>query len=203
MENPYPKGKKIQKDSDEILIGDVKKGNVDSYEELVGRYQDRIVQYTYRMLGDRELAEDITQETFLRVYTKAYTFKDGSVFSTWLYRIATNLSINQLRRRKIVTFLHIDKPYTTDKGDQIQMEFPGKEPGPDDLLLRSELNDRIQETINALPAKFRTVLVMRDIQGMTYEEMASVLDKPEGTIKSRVNRARNRFKELFRNYLAQ
>jgi len=190
-------------ESDESLIERTKNGDVDAYEELVHRYQHKIMHYISRMLGNRELAEDIAQETFLRVFSKAHTFKRGSVFSTWLYRIATNLSINQLRRKKIVSFLQLDKPYTTDKGDDIKIEFPDSNPGPDEDLLRREMRERIQATIDILPPKFKLVLVMRDIQGLSYEEIARILDKPEGTVKSRVNRARNKFKGLFSPYLEQ
>lgn len=196
-------GEKKTEESDESLIEHTKNGDVDAYELLVHRYQHKITHYVSRMLGSREAAEDISQETFFRVYTKAHTFKEGSVFSTWLYRIATNLSINQLRRKKIVSFLHMDKPFTTDKGDDMRIEFPDLNPGPDENLLQSEMREKIQQTIDALPPKFRTVLIMRDIQDLSYEEMAGILDKPEGTVKSRVNRARNKFKDLFSSYLEQ
>lgn len=191
-----------RKPTDEALMELVKAGDEPAFQELMTRYKNRIIGFVQRTVNSRELAEDIAQEAFLRVFTKAYTFRSDGVFSTWLYRIATNLAINELRRRRRVRFVSLQRPVRTGSGDEIALDMPDeKERGPAVAAERNELQREIARAVAELPVKYRVAFVLRDIQGHSYQKIAEVADVPLGTIKSRVNRARIRFRQLMQPYV--
>jgi RNA polymerase sigma-70 factor (ECF subfamily) len=182
-------------ESDEKLMLRVGKGEKGAFNEIVRRYSSRMVNLAYRITGDRELAEDIGQETFLRAYRSAARYREISKFSTWLHTIAINLCRNELRRRKFRMY-SLEGMAERDEDSKIRIDIADEKGTPDREVERRELGRLIKEAVATLPEKFKTPLVLRDMQGLTYEEIGEILGLPEGTVKSRINRARLRVKQL-------
>lgn len=177
------------------LIELCQQGHTEFFGDLVARYQTRIYNMAYRMLHSREEAEDITQETFLKVFRALATFK-GDRFSPWIYKIASNLCLDYLRRRRPST-VSLDSPVGPD-GD-IPREIADETRLLEDTVLAGALGFDVQRAIDALPPKYRTVVVLRHIEDLTYEEIADILALPLGTVKTRLFRAR----EILRLRLAE
>ncbi len=175
------------------LIDAARKGDLDSFNRLVLHYQNLLYSQAYRMMGESDTAEDVTQDAFLIAFRKLHTFRGGS-FKAWLLRIVTNLCYDELRRyqRRPTTAL---EPFDSN---QEEIESPGwlRDPGesPEEAVERAELVRAIQECLNHLQPDFRAVVILVDFQGMDYSEAAQVVGKPLGTIKSRLARARMRMK---------
>jgi len=149
-----------------------------SYNTLVNRYKDRLFNVLYRMLSSEDEASDLLQETFLRVWQHKMSYDFRFAFSTWIYTIALNLARNELRRRKKIKFLDI-----FDFADKLAAKEEKKE-------APANLKTLLDAEIKKLPEKYRTAFVLRDVDNLSYEEIAQVLAVPLGTVKSRVNRAR-------------
>jgi len=186
-------------ESDEQLMLNAGQGDKNAFDELVRRYSSRMVNVAYQVLGDRELAEDVAQETFLRAYKSAARYRQISKFSTWLYTIALNLCRNELRRRKFKTY-SLEGMAERDEESKVRIDIPDEKTQPDRDLERKEAGTLVRQAVEKLPEKFKTPLVLRDIQELTYEEISEILDLPEGTVKSRINRGRLRVKEILRPY---
>ncbi len=185
--------------SDDELMCRFQDGDETAFRRLLERYQDRIVNFTMKMVGDYDTASDLSQEVFIRVYTNAGRYLPGSKFAPWLYRIAANLSINEIRRRKRWRFFSIDEqldedhePYSIDLPDETT-------PSPEDQILKREASHQVEAALKKIPVKYRMPLVLREIEGYDYEEISKILDVPRGTVKSRLNRGRALLKTaLFR-----
>ncbi len=185
--------------TDEELIAKFQMGDVQAFDVLVRRYKDQLLNFVFRFVGNRSDAEDIVQETFLRVYKNKHYYKEIAKFSTWVYTIAGNLAKTELRRRKrhkifsVSNFVNEEKDY----------DIPDTEISPDRKVDETIKEDYIQKAIEKLPPKFREVIILRDIQGFAYEEISQILNIPLGTVKSRVNRGRLKLQEdlkfLFEN----
>lgn len=168
-------------------------GEERAFTELVRRYDKRLQNFVFRMIGDRERAEDLVQETFVRVYRHLHRFDQTRKFSTWIYTIAGNLAKNELRSRSrnpLVLFQSLMKNWETDCGP-LEWEDPGTR--PDDLYRKRFLREKVDEAAALLPEHHRVVFVLRELHGKTYEEMAEITGCALGTVKSRLNRARNKF----------
>ncbi len=176
-------GKEAEKDIDYKLMRAVQKGDMVAFNQLVDRYKDRLMNVIGRMLSSQDEAEDIVQETFVRVYQHRQSFNFQHCFSTWIYTIALNLARNELRKRKKFKFLDI----TDMKGNESEFAV--------EMKLPSRLPQALDSAIRSLPEKYRLAFVLRDIQELPYEEVAKVLSIPLGTVKSRVNRARMMLRE--------
>lgn len=185
--------------SDEDLILQFQNGNVYAFEQIVTRYKDQLVNFAYRFLGDLEDAEDIVQETFLRVFRKKNAYKNVAKFSTWIYTITGNLAKTELRKRKRRKLLSISTLGFEDKDFELPDTKKGPEENVDDLLKDSV----IQKAINRLPEKFKEVIIFRDLQELSYEEISTIGKIPLGTVKSRVNRGRLKLQELLTEYLKE
>lgn len=172
-----------------LLVKQASEGNMQAYEELIRAYQKKVYNIAFRMMGNSEDAEDIAQETFIKVYRSLSKFRGDSAFSTWLYRIATNISIDQLRKKKNRMVVYIDNNVEGEEGD-IQRQLKDDSPSPEDIAETKELKNTVQNAINRLSPDHKAVIVLRDIKGLQYDEIARILNCPEGTIKSRINRAR-------------
>ena len=184
----------IETDPDRDLVARCKKGQPAAFDELVRRYQDRVYNLSYRMLREREVAEEIAQDVFVSVYQHIEGFQGNSKFSTWLFRVVANHCHNKskyLRRRKHKMQDSIDAPIESEDGD-MRRELPD-EPGrsPEELAVRRKMNEAIQEAIGHLDEDHRVIVLLRDVEDMSYEEIGEVLGLPEGTVKSRLHRARN------------
>jgi RNA polymerase sigma-70 factor (ECF subfamily) len=186
--------------SDEVLMLRTGQGDRGAFDEIVRRYSSRMVNVVYQMTGDSELAQDIAQETFYRAYRSASTYKQIAKFSTWLYTIALNLCRNELRRRKH-KFYSLEEMAEREEEPGVRIDIEDESAKPDRDVEQKELSELIKMAIDRLPEKFRQPLVLRDVQGLSYEETGEILNLPEGTVKSRINRARQRVKEILRPYL--
>jgi RNA polymerase sigma-70 factor (ECF subfamily) len=177
------------------ILSQVSAGNVDAYGKIVVRYNGRLYNFIYRFVGDRETAEDIVQETFLRAFRKRKEYRAIANFSTWLFTIAGNLAKSELRRRKRWRLFSIDRDEETDTG----MDLPDVSASPDRVAESSLADVQIQQAIASLPDNYRQVILLRDVQGMSYQEISEIVDCPVGTVKSRVNRARLKLQQKLKN----
>lgn len=201
----YPKvvGEAKDFDSDAYLVARALEGELPAFEKLVSRYQNRIVGYSARMLNDQEEAEDVAQEVFIKAYRSLHSFRGDASFSTWIYRIATNLCIDRLRSRK----RRPQQAYSLDEPLDREEESGGRDIAdysaePVREVEREELRRRVRQVMSEMPERMRTILVMCDMQGMSYEEIAKVLDCPIGTVKSRLFHARADLGRRLRPYIA-
>jgi RNA polymerase sigma-70 factor (ECF subfamily) len=180
-----------KKDSEVVLAFST--GDERALQELVERYEPRLNNFIYRIIGDREKAEDLVQEVFIRVYRHIKRFDQSKKFSTWAYAIASNLAKNELRNRSrnpLVLFQTIKG--TWDDEDR-PLQFEDVKSRPDDMYRKRHLRELVDDTIAQLPEHHRQVFVLREINGLSYEEMAEVVGCNIGTVKSRLSRARAAF----------
>jgi RNA polymerase sigma-70 factor (ECF subfamily) len=177
--------------TDEELIARFQNGDTYAFDLLVRRYKDPLLNFIFRFLGDLVESEDIVQETFYRVYKNKHYYKEVAKFSTWIYTIAGNLAKTELRRRKRRKIFSIHKETAAEK----ELELPDLQSDPEKEVNTVVTEKIIQKAITSLPQKFRQVIVLRDIQGFSYEEISSIIKVPLGTVKSRVNRARLKLQE--------
>ena len=171
-------------------------GEERAFQELVERYQTRLLNFVYRTIGDREKAEDLVQEVFIRVYRHLHRFDRSKKFSTWIYTIASNLAKNELRNRSrnpLVLFQTIRKSW---QDDDRPLQFEDTTSRPDDLYRKRHLRELVEESVAKLPAHHREVFVLRELEGKSYEEIAEITSCNLGTVKSRLNRARSAFAEI-------
>ena len=189
-------------DSDALLVERTLDKDVAAFEELVARYQNKIVAYASRMLNDHDEAEDVAQEAFIKAYRSLDSFRGASSFSTWLYRITTNLCIDRARARKRrpQQAYSLDEPFDKDEAGGGR-ELPDSTFEPSKSVERDELRQQVRLTVAEMPEKLRQVLVMCDIQGMAYENIANVLGCPIGTVKSRLFHARADLARRLRPYM--
>lgn len=181
--------------SDHELIAAVKDGDEAAFQEIVRRYRAPITNFVYRMLNDYEAAVDLSQETFLRIYTSASRYEANFSFSTYIYRIASNLAISEIRkrkRRKVVSFFGL---FGASDDQTVEFDPPDARPLAEDALLSDERTRAVTRAVATLPEKYRTAIVLRDIEGNSYEQIAEILGLSEGTVKSRINRARGLLRE--------
>ncbi len=192
----------VRRVSDHALLQGTLAGDHDAFAELVGRYRNQITSYIYRMTNDYDGAVDLAQETFLRVYRAAGRYQTTHAFSTYIYRIATNLAISELRKRKRRRVVSLTGLLASSDGQETRdFDAPDERPLQDVSLVDSERRAVIKRAIATLPDKYRAPLVLRDVEGKSYDEIALILRTSEGTVKSRINRARNFLRDKMRNYL--
>ncbi|MFQ5678488.1 MAG: sigma-70 family RNA polymerase sigma factor [Gemmatimonadota bacterium] len=178
------------------LVSRYLEGERFAFQELVDRYQDRLLNFIYRAIGDRDRAEDLVQETFVRVYRHLHRFDPTKKFSTWIYTIASNLAKNELRNRArnpLVLFQAIKKHWDADHRP---LQWEDSTYAPDDLFRKRNLREKVNRAVEALPEHHRVVFVLREMEGKTYEEISEITGVTLGTVKSRLNRARNKFAQI-------
>ncbi|MCS7082107.1 MAG: sigma-70 family RNA polymerase sigma factor [Bacteroidetes bacterium] len=186
--------------SDEDLMAAFQQGVEEAFDILVSRYKDPLANYIYRFLGDWEECEDLLQETFLRVYRNRHAYRRIAKFSTWLYTIAGNLARSEYRkrrRRRVQSLVGLNR-----EEEEYEMEIPDETYSPE-RYTESVLQDRrIQEALRQISPEFREVVILRDIQQLSYEEIAEITGLPMGTVKSRINRGRARLQALLKDVYA-
>jgi RNA polymerase sigma-70 factor, ECF subfamily len=188
--------------SDHALLEATRIGDHDAFAELVGRYRNPITNYIYRMTNDYDGAVDLAQETFVRVYRAAERYQTTYAFSTYIYRIATNLAISELRKRKRRKLVSLTGFFqTTDGAEPQEFNPPDKKPLADIELVDAERRNAVQRAIATLPEKYRAPLILRDVEGKSYEDISRILETSEGTVKSRISRARGFLREKMTAYL--
>lgn len=177
--------------TDEALVKQCCRGDKEAFAALVERYQDKIYNLTYRLVSNTEDASDLTQEVFYRALLRIKSFRGEASFATWLYRIATNVCYDELRSRKKQQVISLDNSFPDDP----PLELPDGGAGPAEIYMRRIVFQRLQEVIATLPIEQRTAIVLRDIQGLSYEEIAQALQCSLGTVKSRLSRARQALRD--------
>jgi RNA polymerase sigma-70 factor (ECF subfamily) len=188
--------KKIITDEDYKFVSLCKKGDVDAFEVLVKKHQKKMLNIAYRMIGSYEEACEIVQDSFVSAYKAIRDFEGKAKFSTWLYTIVMNLSKNRLKQLKTQLYheqVSIDDPVLTDDGN-IKAESVSSEPSILEQLEKKEFQQKVQGCINSLDDEFKEVLILRDIQGFSYDEISKMLKIVEGTVKSRLFRSREALK---------
>ena len=183
--------------TDEKLIARFQDGDINAYNELVNRYKDRLLNFVFRYFNNREQAEDVVQETLIKLYTHASYYKNIAKFSTWLYTIAKNNALTELRKNKRK---RTDSLWTNE-GKPIDIETKG------DYLEKTVHNEIAVEALNRyldeIPENFRIAVILRDFQELSYEEISKILEIPIGTIKSRINRGRIQLSEKMKHFKEQ
>ncbi len=184
---------------EQALIHDAQKGSLDAFNTLILHYQDSVYNTALRILGDDDRAADATQEAFISAFKSIASFRGGS-FKAWLMRTVTNVCYDELRRQKRRPTIPLEPD--TDDGEEMDSPRWLADPGmtPDQLAEADELEHALQHCINDLPVEFKAVVVMADIQGMDYSEVALAVRAPLGTIKSRLARARLRLRECLQGF---
>src|SRR5215468_9831322 len=187
---------------DHQLLAATLKGAETAFMEITRRYRNQITNYVYRMLDDYDRAVDLTQETFVRVWVNAARYQATYSFSTYIYKIAHNLAISELRQRKRRRTIPLPTFFSDKDSEEMEVEIEDrKQVLADDAMISDERRQAVARAIASLPEKYRAALVLCDLEEKSYEEISEVLGLPVGTVKSRINRARNLLKEKLRDYL--
>jgi len=196
MENVILNNNLLEMTDEELMAIFQDNNDSNAYNQLCLRYKDKLINFLYRFTGNRQSAEDLTQDTLLKVYFKKDSYKEIAKFSTWMYTIGSNLAKTELRkikRRKTHTF--------TDLGSEEYGDFqpPDTSYDPNNKEEDTEITDElIKESLLLLDDEFRLIVLLRDIQELSYEEISKILQIPLGTVKSRINRARLKLREILK-----
>ena len=180
----------MTREQEAMIVRKVLQGDVNAFEKLVTEYEKAVYAIAQRMTGNPEDAADMTQETFIKAYNSLSSFRGDSKFSVWLYRIANNVCLDFLRsknRRPTVSLSTED-----DDGEETQLDIADESQSPELLLESSLTRDAVRRGLDSLPPDYKQILLLREIQGMSYEEIAAALGIESGTVKSRIFRARKR-----------
>ena len=172
--------------TDEMLISRFQSGDENAYVELVNRYKDKLTNFVFYFLKDEEHSEDIVQETFIRLYEKKHYYKEIAKFSTWIYTIARNLANTELRKKSRTKIMYLSQMSNYKKDYDLKSSDPELNKNIENEFLMKE----IHAAIDKLPENYKSVIILRDIQGLDYEQISNIIGVPLGTVKSRINRAR-------------
>jgi RNA polymerase sigma-70 factor (ECF subfamily) len=186
---------------DSRLIAQALRGDNRAYQRLMEKYHDAIYNFIYRMIHDREQVEDLTQEAFIKAFASLKSFNEEFAFSTWLYKIATNNSIDYIRKKKLQMY-SIDKPIESKDSD-FAFELPDESAEADKHLISGQRAQLVREAINQLPEKYRQVILLRHAEERSYEEIAKMLKLPIGTVKAHIFRARELLYRQLRHRIRQ
>lgn len=172
--------------TDEMLISRFQSGDENAYVELVNRYKDKLTNFVFYFLKDEEHSEDIVQETFIRLYEKKHYYKEIAKFSTWIYTIARNLANTELRKKSRTKIMYLSQMSNYKKDYDLKSSDPELNKNIENEFLMKE----IHAAIDKLPENYKSAIILRDIQGLDYEQISNIIGVPLGTVKSRINRAR-------------
>ena len=175
------------------LIRQAKSGNLKAYEEIIGLYEKKVFSTIYYMVKNDNEVEDIAQEVFIKIYKNLGNFKEESSLYTWIYRITVNVGIDEFKKRKKVVYL--DEKIDTKDGE-VELQLSDDSKSPTDIAEDNDLKDKLEKCIKKLPESQRMMIILRDIKGFTYMEIAEIMKMNLGTVKSKINRARASLKEL-------
>ena len=190
MNNPF-------KLTDEKLIARFQDGDINAYNELVHRYKDRLLNFVFRYFNNREQAEDVVQDTMIKLYTHASYYKNIAKFSTWIYTIAKNNALTELRKNKRKQTVSL----WTNEGKPIDIEM--KDESLEQTVYNKMAVEELNKYLDEIPENFRIAVVLRDFQELAYEEISKLLEIPIGTIKSRINRGRIQLSEKMKHFKEQ
>jgi RNA polymerase sigma-70 factor (ECF subfamily) len=198
---PPPASPSLRELDDSGVVAAYLGGQAQAFQELVERYQKRLLNFVYRTIGDRERGEDLVQEVFIRVHRHLHRFDQSKKFSTWIYTIASNLAKNELRNRSRNPLVLFQAMKKTWEADHRPLQFEDPHHRPDDLYRQRHLRELVEWAITQLPEHHREVFVLRELEGRAYEDIAEIAHCNLGTVKSRLNRARNRFAQVIAPHL--
>lgn len=187
----------LDKGLEKNWIDRCKQGKYDAFEELVKKYEKKIYNLAYRMTGSHEDANDLAQESFIRAFRSIGSYRGDAKFSTWLYRIATNVCLDELRRRKKQRLESLDEPVQTEDGE-IEKDIADWSHDPEESYEKKEIQKIVQKGIAKLPEDQKAVIILRDMQERSYDEIAYILNLSLGTVKSRINRGRKALKSYLK-----
>ncbi|MEI7639986.1 MAG: sigma-70 family RNA polymerase sigma factor [bacterium] len=187
------------------IIKEIKKGNIEVYSQIVVKYKKVVFNHSYSFLRSREDAEDAAQETFVNAYKNIKKFRGDSKFSTWLYRITVNVCKNKLKqiqrlRAPLVEEIYHGAEDDEDAGSMINKIKDNEDKNPEVILLNTELKDIIKKSVNELPTEQKTAIILRDVDGLDYNEMAKVLNLSVSAVKSKLFRAREQLRTKLKKY---
>jgi len=180
---------------DNTLVSAYLEGNEFAFEVLVKRYQDRLVNYIGGIVHDHDRAVDLCQEAFIRVFRNAHRYRGKYQFSTWLYRIATNLAIDEIRRRQRKGRFRFQNFLDLLQSEEQELPLPDTRHCPERALDKKEKSERLQVAIDSLSEKYKLAFILKEVQGLSYEETGQVLNISLGTVKSRIHRAKMLLRE--------
>ena len=194
---------KFKNTSDIQLMLNFKEGSIPAFEELIKRYKKSVMNVIYRFLGDRDEAENLSLEVFLRVYKSAKRYRVKAKFSTWLYKIAVNLSLSELKKRRKHFSISLNTPIATDKGESGELidEMADSSPPPEKILEEKERNLLIKEAIGLLPPEQRMAIILRIYEDLSYKEISKILDCSVKSVESKLYRARISLKKRLQSSL--
>ena len=187
--------------SDHELVDATRNGDESAFNEIMQRYRNPLTNYLYRFLNDYEEAVDLAQETFVRVYFALDRYHTQYAFSTYIYRIATNLAISEIRRRKRRKLLSLTGLFQGEDDSDVEFQPTDGKILADEEMVEGERSQIIAKAIAALPEKYRVPVILRDVEGKSYDEVAEIMELGLGTTKSRISRGRALLKEKLQNYL--
>lgn len=193
---PSDEGAKIQKRTDEELIFSFQEGNIEAYNEIVSRYKDRLTNFVYRYVGNYDECDDIVQDTFVKVYVSKHLYKEIAKFSTWIYTIAINLAKTKLAKQQKYKTFSISDVYDDENKD---FDIKDEAYTPDVDANDKYLNMHIQKALNSINENYRELIILRDIEDYSYEEIVEMTGLPMGTVKSRINRGREKLQDLLKD----
>lgn len=197
---PVRSGELVQTLDESALIERCLAGDETAFDQIVERYQDMVFGLAFRFLGNRDEAVELSQEVFLQIYRKLDTFRKHAALRTWIYRIVINQAKNKQRwwrrRFKEMTAISIDDLQETVRGTPVGLSLASNDELPDETLERKEIGELLRKAIESLPFAQRSVIVLKDMEGLSYEEIALTLDIPVGTVKSRLARSRQALKQV-------
>ncbi|KMK76733.1 RNA polymerase sigma factor SigW [Alkalihalobacillus pseudalcaliphilus] len=179
------------------IIREVKKGDEQAFAELVELFKDKVYQVAYRMVGNSYEAQDVAQEAFLRAYTNIEQYDVNRKFSTWLFRIATNVAIDKLRKKKPDYYLQ--EEVQGAEGLTYESQITSDEALPEDQVVTLELQEWVQDEINKLPPKYRTVIILKYMEDLSLKEISDILDMPVSTVKTRIHRGREALRKRMKD----
>jgi RNA polymerase sigma-70 factor (ECF subfamily) len=182
---------------DNVLVEEAMDGSESAYTALVSKYRRGLSFHIAKMISDQSKVEDLVQETFVKAFTNIQRYHKGYAFSTWLYRIGTNHTIDYLRKKKLQT-LSIDEPVGSGEGE-MKMQLPDHSTQTDRGIIRSERQQMVRDAIESLPSKYREVIKLRHMQEMSYQEIVEVTGRPLGTVKAHLFRAREMLYKALRD----
>ncbi|ACK42124.1 MULTISPECIES: RNA polymerase sigma factor [Dictyoglomus] len=191
---PSPLGwEEKNKLSDQSLISLIKNGDKEAFNILVKRYEKKVLNILYLQLGNIPDLEDLAQEVFIKIFKNIKGFRGEAKFSTWIYRITMNVAYDYKRKNK--EMYSLDEPMKEDEEDTFEKVIPSEEEDPLSVVEREDIRSKLQKLIRELPKEYQEVLILREYEGLSYEEISNILKCPVGTVESRLFRARRELKE--------
>jgi RNA polymerase sigma-70 factor (ECF subfamily) len=192
-------------DSDVSLMLKFKNGDISSFEKLVQKYKEIVINIIYQFIGERNEIEDLAVEVFLRVYQAAKNYEAKAKFTTWLYKITTNLCLNEIRKKAKLQTISLSKPISREEGkeEELVQQIADSTPSPQEILEKKERDILIRKAIDSLPAKQRMAIILQIYEGLSYKEISAVLGCSVKSVERRLYRARTNLKERLSSYLTK